>query len=115
PAERGRAPARERDGRRRAGAVPAARGGPAQRAGARGRPVQGPAGVRRVSSTELADLAVAAAADLLRRREVSSVDLTRAALDRIERRDGQINAYLHVAADAALAAAGAADDRLARE
>jgi aspartyl-tRNA(Asn)/glutamyl-tRNA(Gln) amidotransferase subunit A len=68
-----------------------------------------------VSSTELADLTVHGAADLLRRRDVSSVELTRAALDRIERRDGELNAYLHVAADAALAAAQAADGRLARE
>ena len=41
-----------------------------------------------MSSTELADLTVHGAADRLRRRDVSSVELTRAALERIERRDG---------------------------
>jgi aspartyl-tRNA(Asn)/glutamyl-tRNA(Gln) amidotransferase subunit A len=68
-----------------------------------------------VSANELADLTVHGAAELLRQGRVSSVELTGAALARIEARDREINAYLHVAADAALEAARAADERLARE
>jgi len=64
-------------------------------------------------SGALADLPLHRAADLLRRREVSSVDLTRAALTRIDERDGEIHAYLQVTVDQALDAARAADDRLA--
>jgi aspartyl-tRNA(Asn)/glutamyl-tRNA(Gln) amidotransferase subunit A len=66
-----------------------------------------------MSEASLADLTINRAAELLRRRQVSSVDLTRAALERIEQRDPDVHAFLHVAADAALDAARAADARLA--
>ena len=58
------------------------------------------------------DLTIAAAADLLRRGELTSVELTRRALDRITATDGALNAFLTVTADAALAAAAHADAQL---
>ncbi len=48
--------------------------------------------------------------DLLQRGEVSSEELTRHFLDRIERLDPQLNSYVNVNAEPALAAARAADD-----
>src|SRR5438876_257117 len=66
-------------------------------------------------SADLADLPVHRAAEMLRRREVSSVELTRAALARIEQRDRDIHAYLHVDAEGAIAAARVADEALARD
>jgi len=59
-------------------------------------------------------LAAHEAAALLARREVSSVELTRAALDRIRALNGSLNAYLTVTEDEALAQAQAADERIAR-
>jgi aspartyl-tRNA(Asn)/glutamyl-tRNA(Gln) amidotransferase subunit A len=61
---------------------------------------------------KLFDLTIHEAARLLARREVSSRELTRAALDRIAEVDGRLHAFLTVTADAALAAADAADARL---
>jgi len=51
--------------------------------------------------------------DRLRAGEVTSVELTRAHLERIEATDGAINAYITVCPDEALAAAAAADARIA--
>lgn len=62
--------------------------------------------------SDLVDLSVCAAADGIRRREVSSVALTRAALDRIAAVDGRLGAFLTLADDA-LAAAATIDRRLA--
>ncbi len=59
-------------------------------------------------------LTLSEAAELLRRREVSSVDLTRAAFDRIREVDTRIHAYLTLTEDAALAQARRADERIAR-
>jgi aspartyl-tRNA(Asn)/glutamyl-tRNA(Gln) amidotransferase subunit A len=58
------------------------------------------------------DLTIAAAADRLRRGDLSAVELTRAALDRIAATDGAVHAFLTVTADAALTAAAAADAAL---
>jgi aspartyl-tRNA(Asn)/glutamyl-tRNA(Gln) amidotransferase subunit A len=55
-----------------------------------------------------ADLAAAIAAG-----EVSAVEVTRAHLDRIEAVDPQVHAFLHVAAEGAVRAARAVDDRRA--
>ena len=52
-------------------------------------------------------------ADLLRRREISSMELTETYLRRIEAIDPQVNSYVTVCADEALAAARKADERLA--
>lgn len=49
---------------------------------------------------------------LLHKREVSSVELTRHFLDRIERFDGELNSLVSVTAERALAQAQAADQRL---
>lgn len=54
------------------------------------------------------------AAAALAAGELSAVELSRAYLERIDACNGQINAYLHVAADAALAQAAASDRRRAQ-
>lgn len=51
---------------------------------------------------------------LIRRREVSPVDVLRACLDRLDRFDGELNALVTRDADGALAAARAAEARLMR-
>ncbi len=58
-------------------------------------------------------LTLSEAADLLRQREVSSVELTRAAFERIAEIDGRVNAFLTLSEERALEQAGSADRRLA--
>ncbi len=53
------------------------------------------------------------AAEALRERQVSSVELTTAALRRVERLDGKLRAFITVTADLALSQAAAADAALA--
>ncbi|WP_353810139.1 Asp-tRNA(Asn)/Glu-tRNA(Gln) amidotransferase subunit GatA [Agromyces sp. SYSU T00194] len=60
-------------------------------------------------STDLTRLGAAALADALASGEASSVDATRAHLERIEAVDSSVHAFLHVAADAALADAERVD------
>ena len=64
--------------------------------------------------TEFAQLSALEAHDLLRRGEVSSVELTRAVLDRIVAYDNEVKAYLTVAPEAALEQAAEADRVRAR-
>ena len=59
--------------------------------------------------TQLTDLTIAEAAEQLRRREVSSRELTDAYLERIERLNSSINAYVKVTAERARSDAAAAD------
>ena len=59
-------------------------------------------------------LAAHEAADLLARREVSSVELTRAAFERVRALDDSLNAFLTLTEEEALAQAEAADERIAR-
>ena len=59
-------------------------------------------------------LTVHEAADLLARREVSSVELTRAALERIAALDDRIHAFLTLTEEEALAQAHVADQRIAK-
>ena len=66
------------------------------------------------SSTELHYLSIAEAARLIERRQLSPVALTRAYLDRIAGYDPQLNAYLLVTAEPALAQARAAEAEIAR-
>ena len=63
--------------------------------------------------TELTTATAAELAGRIAAREVSSEEVTRAHLDRIDEVDGEINAFLHVGADEALEAARAVDARLA--
>jgi len=62
---------------------------------------------------ELYNLTIAEAHDLLTKREVTSQELTRAVLERIESIDNRVRAYVTVIADAAMADAAAADQRIA--
>jgi aspartyl-tRNA(Asn)/glutamyl-tRNA(Gln) amidotransferase subunit A len=73
--------------------------------------------------TDPADLGVTEASALLARRELSSVELTQACLDRIAARDGEhtfdgdpasVNAWIRVYDEDARAAAARADERLAQ-
>jgi aspartyl-tRNA(Asn)/glutamyl-tRNA(Gln) amidotransferase subunit A len=57
---------------------------------------------------------IAEAAEKLRGREISAVELTQAHLDRIAAVDGSVHAYLTVTAEAALTSARLADARLAQ-
>lgn len=61
----------------------------------------------------LSSLTIHAADELLRRREITSVELTQAVFDRIAQLDPTLHAYLFLAHDAALAQARAADERRA--
>ncbi|MCY1657202.1 Asp-tRNA(Asn)/Glu-tRNA(Gln) amidotransferase subunit GatA [Dietzia sp. SL131] len=63
--------------------------------------------------TELTTATAAELAGRIAAREVSSEEVTRAHLDRIDEVDGEINAFLHVGADEALRAAQDVDTRLA--
>ncbi|MCT2273583.1 Asp-tRNA(Asn)/Glu-tRNA(Gln) amidotransferase subunit GatA [Dietzia cinnamea] len=63
--------------------------------------------------TELTTATAAELAGRIAAREVSSEEVTRSHLDRIDEVDGEINAFLHVGADEALAAARDVDSRLA--
>lgn len=63
---------------------------------------------------ELANLPLSDLLARLDRREMSSVEATRGYLERIEARDGEINAFITVLADAALAEAEQADERRSR-
>ncbi|WP_033438813.1 amidase [Saccharothrix sp. NRRL B-16314] len=65
------------------------------------------------TTTELHALSVAEAGALLRARQVSSVDLTRNALDRIARHDGDVRAFVTVTDEHALERAQQADRELA--
>src|SRR5437016_11232834 len=63
--------------------------------------------------TELYQLTISEAGELLRRREVSSVELTRAHLDRIRVLDDRVKAFMLVTDDLALQQAKEADRRFA--
>jgi len=64
--------------------------------------------------TALHYVTLTGAAEALRRREISSVDLARAAFDRIGALDGDIHAFLTLAEESALEQARRADELLAR-
>jgi aspartyl-tRNA(Asn)/glutamyl-tRNA(Gln) amidotransferase subunit A len=63
---------------------------------------------------DLCALTLSEAARLIERREVSPVVLTQAALDRVGRREPQLNAFITVMTDEALAAARDAEAEIAR-
>ncbi len=64
-------------------------------------------------ATELTTMTAAQMAAAVAGGEVSAVELAQAHLDRIALTDVQVRAFLHVAADSAIAAAQAVDDRRA--
>ncbi|HET6500851.1 MAG TPA: Asp-tRNA(Asn)/Glu-tRNA(Gln) amidotransferase subunit GatA [Amycolatopsis sp.] len=64
--------------------------------------------------TDLTKLTAAELAGKIHAREVSSVEVTQAHLDRIAEVDSFVHAFLHVDADGALAAARAVDDAVGR-
>ena len=63
--------------------------------------------------TDLTRLSAAELADALARKEASSVEATRAHLDRIAAVDGDVHAFLHVNDEEALATAADVDARRA--
>src|SRR5579884_4158487 len=65
------------------------------------------------SSSDLNRLTISEAAERLRRREISAVELTSACLDRIAAVEPRLNAFITVTADEALVQARTADKRLA--
>jgi len=67
-----------------------------------------------VRAEELTGLTVTRAARLLRARKISAVELTRAALERIQALDGTLKAFITVTADLALAQARRADREIAK-
>ncbi|MDE3108753.1 MAG: amidase [Acidobacteriota bacterium] len=69
---------------------------------------------KRRSEAELAFLSIEEAARLLRRREVSPMELVEAALQRIDRANSRVNAFLTVLAEPALRQARAAERELRR-
>ncbi len=64
---------------------------------------------------ELTELTIAKAHEGLLKKEFSSVDLTKAYLEKIKKIDGEINAYLSVTEDLALAQAEEADKRISSD
>jgi len=65
------------------------------------------------SSSQLCELSLIKASELLRDKTISPVDLTQACLDRIQAFDKTINAFITVAADSALQQARAAEREIA--
>ena len=63
--------------------------------------------------SELIHLTAAQLAEKISTREVSSVEVTQAHLDRIEKVDGAVHAFLHIDSAGALAAASAVDKSIA--
>jgi aspartyl-tRNA(Asn)/glutamyl-tRNA(Gln) amidotransferase subunit A len=63
----------------------------------------------------LHDKSVAELSAALQARQVSSVEVTRAFLDRVERHQADLNAFISISAEAALAEAAQADLRLGRK
>ncbi len=66
-----------------------------------------------MSSVETQFLTISEAAELIRRREISPVEITEACLDRIERIDPQINSFITVTSELALEQARLAEQELA--
>lgn len=65
------------------------------------------------STRDLTDLTIAEISRLIRALDVSPVDLARACLERIERLDGELNAFITVTGERALADAGSAEREIA--
>jgi len=66
-----------------------------------------------MSETELTALSLAQAAELIQKREISPLDLTRACLQRIERLDSRLSSFITLTAERALEQARQAEQALA--
>lgn len=64
------------------------------------------------TTSHLADLTIAKAAELLRSGDISPVELTRSCLDRIEERNPQLNAFITVTTESALSEARNAETEI---
>ena len=64
--------------------------------------------------SEVTQLSLGEASELIRSRKISPVELTRACLSRIDRLNGKLNAFITVTADVALAQARAAEEEIQR-
>src|SRR5690242_6698144 len=64
---------------------------------------------RAAEATDPADLTLEAASELVRRRRISPVELTKACLGRIERQNPKLNAFTTITADRALEQARVAE------
>src|SRR4029077_11121653 len=60
-------------------------------------------------------LSLAEAAQLVRRKKISPVELTQACLDRIEKLNPSLNAFITVTAESALAGARSAEAQISRD
>ncbi len=67
-----------------------------------------------MQATDLRDLTISEAAEMVRGQKLSPVELTRTMLERIERLDPQLNSYITVTADSALAEAERAEQSAGR-
>lgn len=65
------------------------------------------------AATDITGLSAAELGEKIASRELSSVEITQAHLDRIAEIDDQLGAFLHVSSSEALVAAKAADDAVA--
>ena len=65
-------------------------------------------------TSEVTQLSLSEACELIRSRKISPVELTRACLSRIDRLNGKLNAFITVTADSALAQARAAEGEIQR-
>ncbi|MGZ5165642.1 MAG: hypothetical protein ACXWCQ_34535, partial [Burkholderiales bacterium] len=72
------------------------------------------AGAEKASSSNLTGLSLAEAADLIRARKVSPVELTNACLERIQQLNPKLNAFITITAETALAEARAAETEIQR-
>jgi aspartyl-tRNA(Asn)/glutamyl-tRNA(Gln) amidotransferase subunit A len=67
-----------------------------------------------VKSNELSGLTAARAAELIRRKELSTVDLTRACIERTEQLNPRLRAYITILGDRAMEQANTAQEMIAR-
>src|SRR5690606_4801764 len=107
-------PADQRHARRRRRGAAAGRRRALRGAAERGRPVPRPADPRGGRMSELTTATAAELSQRLRAKEVSSVEVTEAHLERIGQVDGAVHASLHVNSEEARATARDVDERRAR-
>ncbi|HLA18560.1 MAG TPA: amidase family protein, partial [Dehalococcoidia bacterium] len=67
-----------------------------------------------MTTTDTADLSISEAADLVRKRKLSPIELTQACLERIAALDGRVRAFITVTREDALASAQQAAAAIAR-